>query len=60
MPEFSSWGWDDSMQYRRVDRYLSETKGDIHMHPSVDPKIKIISFYRPPQYYFKAFKKADL
>ncbi|MCK9497395.1 MAG: methyltransferase domain-containing protein [Candidatus Colwellbacteria bacterium] len=58
IPEFSSWGWDGDVQYRKIERYLSETKTEIQMHPGADPKIKTLSFHRPLQYYFKSFEKA--
>ncbi len=36
IPKASGWDWDSlqSIQYRRVDRYLSESKEKILMHPS--------------------------
>jgi ubiquinone/menaquinone biosynthesis C-methylase UbiE len=58
IPEFSGWGWDERNQYRRVDRYLSESKSDILMRPGADPSIKTVSFHRPLQYFFKSFNKA--
>ena len=33
IPEFSGWGWDEKAQYRRISRYLSESKTDILMRP---------------------------
>ena len=62
-PKESSWGWDPSAnsgqgaQYRRVDRYLSELKAPIQMHPGENPKEITLSFHRPLQSYFKAFRK---
>ncbi len=59
----SSWGWDEQqkIQYRRIDRYLSESKVKIQMHPSTssgrDPGEYTISFHRPLQFYFKALHK---
>lgn len=58
IPEFSGWGWDEKTQYRRVDRYLSESKSDILMRPGADPSVKTVSFHRPLQYFFKSFDKA--
>jgi len=54
----SSWGYDDNaqIQYRRVDKYLSESKETIDMNPgaaTAAEKVKTISFHRPLQYYFK-------
>jgi len=62
----SSWGWDDKnqVQYRRMDKYLSESKQQILMHPSMDSgQFKgnyTTSFNRPLQYYFKAINKAGM
>src|SRR3989344_4304285 len=72
VPKESSWGWDpaaEGVQYRRVDRYLSESKEKIQTHPSAGsgqvpsagsgrvprPEDYTISFHRPLQFYFKAF-----
>lgn len=54
------------IQYRRIDKYLSESKVQIQMHPSVrrssqakatrDSDDITITFHRPLQYYFKLFK----
>ncbi|MDE2001248.1 MAG: SAM-dependent methyltransferase, partial [Patescibacteria group bacterium] len=67
IPKESSWGWDEKMkiQYRRVDRYLSELRSKIMMHPSTgsgrapgrDAGEYTVSFHRPLQYYFKALQK---
>ena len=66
IPKQSSWEWDEKnkSQYRRVDRYLSESKIEIQMHPSASsgrvPANKAemtISFHRPLQYYFKLLGK---
>lgn len=65
IPKASSWGWDAErgIQYRRVDRYLSESKVKIQMHPSISsgrmlsPKDYTISFHRPLQFYFKLLDK---
>jgi ubiquinone/menaquinone biosynthesis C-methylase UbiE len=60
IPQSSSWGWDEKtkMQYRRIDKYLSESKTQIQMHPGAKPGEHTISFHRPLQYYFKALNKA--
>jgi ubiquinone/menaquinone biosynthesis C-methylase UbiE len=60
VPKESSWGWDEKakIQYRRIDRYLSESKVDIQMHPGDKPGQYTTSFHRPLQYYFKALNKA--
>jgi ubiquinone/menaquinone biosynthesis C-methylase UbiE len=61
VPKASSWGWDEKekAQYRRVDRYLSELKVPIQMHPGDKPNQHTTSFHRPLQYYFKALNKAE-
>lgn len=55
----SSWGWDEKMkvQYRRIDRYISESQIKIQMHPGDNPKEVTLSFHRPLQFYFKMFHK---
>jgi len=70
IPKQSSWGWDPKTndQYRRIDQYLSESKIEIQMHPSMDStgspqaisENKTISFHRPLQYYFKLLGKNGL
>ena len=60
IPKASSWGWDEreQVQYRRIDRYLSEAKIEIDMHPGEKRGERTISFHRPLQYYVKALSKA--
>ena len=60
VPKQSSWEWDEKnkIQYRRIDKYLSESKVQIQMHPGDNPEEKTITFHRPLQYYFKLFKNA--
>lgn len=55
IPQGSSWGYDESakVQYRRVDRYLSEARVKIQMHPGDNPYQHTITFHRPLQLYFK-------
>lgn len=55
IPKKSSWGWDEKLktQYRRLNKYLSESKEQIQMHPGDKPNEKTISFHRPLQFYFK-------
>ena len=59
-PKFSSWGFDDKkgVQYRRVDRYLSESKVEIEMNPGLKNDLQTISFHRPLQAYAKALANA--
>jgi ubiquinone/menaquinone biosynthesis C-methylase UbiE len=60
VPKASSWEWNEKekVQYRRVDRYLSELKIPIDMHPGKRSGPQTLSFHRPLQYYFKALNKA--
>lgn len=60
IPRASSWGFDDTSmtQYRRIDRYLSESKAVIDMNPSKPGTSTTISFHRPLQYYFKTLANA--
>lgn len=59
IPKESSWGYDDEkdVQFRMVDRYMSESKTEIDMNPGeIKNKKKTVSFHRPLQYYFKILK----
>lgn len=60
VPKQSDWGYDEKkkVQYRRVDRYLSEETVKIVMNPGKQGSVTTISFHRPLQFYFKAFNKA--
>lgn len=63
VPTASSWGFDEQggVQYRRIDKYLSEITQAVDMTQGVsDPKKKkfTYSFHRPLQVYFKTFAKA--
>jgi len=60
IPHESSWGWDEehAAQYRRIDRYLSESKAKIQTHPGGRPQDYTWSFHRPLQFYVKALHKA--
>lgn len=59
VPKASEWGYDEKnkIQYRRIDRYISESKNLIEMHPGADPREVTISFHRPLQHYFKILEK---
>lgn len=48
IPRQSGWGWDDQrkLQYRRVDRYLSELTIPIQAHPGAAPGVMTTSFHR--------------
>lgn len=60
VPKHSDWGFDQgkAVQYRRVEKYLSEVQIEIEQNPSKGEKSKkTITFHRPLQWYMKAFKK---
>ena len=54
VPKSTSWGWDEKekSQYRRIDKYLSEAKVEIEMHPGGKSDQRTLSFHRPIQFYF--------
>ncbi len=55
VPKGSGWEWDEgNRQYRRVDKYLSESKAKIKMKPGGDPGVVTVSFHRPLQFFVKA------
>lgn len=61
IPKASSWGWEGHrVQYRRIDRYLTESKVKIQMHPGDDPDEYTLSYHRPLQFYFKHLSKNGL
>lgn len=55
----STWGFDNAtnIQFRRLDRYLSESSHEIQMHPGSAPGITTVSYHRPLQLYMKEFAK---
>ncbi len=58
VPKGSGWAWDkNGSQYRRVDKYLTESKVKIQMHPGDAPEEATVSFHRPLQFYVKALAK---
>lgn len=62
-PRHTHWGYDEheGIQYRRVDKYLSESKIKIDMTPgSKDDKKFTVSFHRSLQVYVKALAKYGL
>lgn len=61
VPKNSGWEWnrDRSVQYRRIDTYLSESKQSIQMHPGAAPDAYTVSFHRPLQAYVKILGKAN-
>ncbi len=60
IPKFTGWGWDEgqSLQYRKINRYMSELKLPIEMHPGERQKELTWSFHRPLQSYFKALRES--
>lgn len=61
-PKGAYWGWDAdrSIQFRRVERYLSPRKEPIRMHPGSDPGLTTWTFHRPLQTYIKSLARAGL
>lgn len=60
IPQGSDWHFENGIQYRKVGKYLSESKISIDMTPgekNPHKKIKTISFHRSLQYYVKLFSK---
>ena len=61
VPQASSWGWDDAVQYRRVDHYLLPRKVPIQTHPGVAGDDSYTwHFHRPLSAYVKALRQAGL
>ncbi len=61
IPRQSGWEIDEGkkLQYRRVDRYMSELKIPIQTHPSKGEKSsQTLSFHRPLSFYSKALCEA--
>jgi len=54
IPRQSGWGFDEKrkLQYRRIDRYMTEIKIPIQMHPGAAPSINTWTFHRPLSVYF--------
>ncbi len=65
VPTASAWEFDQEkkVQFRRIDKYLSEIKQAVDMTQGILEQRKkryTYSFHRPLQNYFKVFKKAGL
>lgn len=65
IPGASSWSYDEKadIQYRNINKYLSEITQEVDMTQGISDKNKktyTMSFHRPLQVYFKAFAKAGL
>lgn len=58
VPKGSDWVFDEknNIQFRRIDRYMSDFKVSINMHPGGEKPVFTTSFHRPIQFYFKALK----
>lgn len=58
-PSQSSWGMDSRkhIQYRRIDKYMSESRVKIAMHPGANDQTTT-TFHRPLEWYFKQFEGA--
>lgn len=65
VPQKSDWGYDEKkkVQYRRVEKYLSEFMINIDMNPGEKiqkNKAYTVSFHRPLQTYFKTLNFSGL
>lgn len=61
IPEHSSWEFDEkaNVQFRAIDKYMSETRSEIRMHPGAQNTEVTLSFHRPLQVYMKTLRKFD-
>ena len=59
-PKETRWGWDEGVQFRRVDRYLLPRKSPIVTHPGKTPDVYTWTFHRPIGAYVKALRNAGL
>jgi ubiquinone/menaquinone biosynthesis C-methylase UbiE len=59
IPRQSGWEWDEDrqLQYRRIDRYMSDLKIPIVAHPGKQKSEVTWSFHRPLQSYISALSK---
>jgi ubiquinone/menaquinone biosynthesis C-methylase UbiE len=59
IPKNSSWDYDEKSQtqYRRIDKYLSDSKVIIDMHPGIKNSEKTISYHRSLQNISKSLFK---
>lgn len=58
-PRQSGWGWDEErkLQYRRIDKYMSEYEMPIITHPGSDQSEKTYSYHRPLSIYVAELAK---
>jgi ubiquinone/menaquinone biosynthesis C-methylase UbiE len=61
-PKETSWGWDEknTVQFRRVDRYLIPRKSPIVAHPGKSAGTYTWTFHKPLEHYIKAARQAGL
>ena len=61
-PRQTSWGWDEEKktQYRRIDRYMTELKIPIEMHPGRSSGERTWSFHRPLFAYIQMLSRHGL
>ncbi len=59
IPQHSDWGVDQKkqVQYRKVEKYLSEVAIEIMQNPFRGGEEKTVTFHRSLQWYMKIFKK---
>ncbi|KKU45335.1 MAG: hypothetical protein UX62_C0018G0003 [Microgenomates group bacterium GW2011_GWA2_46_7] len=62
IPRQSSWGQDPAtkIEYRQVNRYLSQLEIPINAHPGDQRSPVTWSYHQPISYYFTALKRAGL
>jgi ubiquinone/menaquinone biosynthesis C-methylase UbiE len=65
IPTASSWFYDEekNIQYRNINKYLSEITQEVDMTQGITDKKKkkfTLSFHHPLQVYFKSFAKTGL
>ena len=60
VPKASEWGYDAEadIQYRRIDRYLSQSRSEFLVHPGATDSPVTVSYHRSLQDYAKALSKA--
>lgn len=58
-PRQSGWGWDEErkLQYRRVDKYMTDYEMPIIAHPGSAPEEKTYSYHRPLSMYVTELAK---
>jgi ubiquinone/menaquinone biosynthesis C-methylase UbiE len=61
-PKETRWGWDEkeTVQFRRVDRYLLPRKTPIVTHPGIDAGKYTWTFHKPIEAYVKGLRNAGL